>query len=156
MKRYLADKTSLNIMRLVILILTTVIIFLSYYYLDFLPWLMWIISIAAAAVGIFTVSFYLPMYFKSAGYYINSDKIVKKTGVFIKVNQCMRVESVQYITSVTTPFSKLTGFNFIILNAFGGKLILAFLSKKDMQEIHSFIFSKIKKRRVNNEKSASG
>jgi len=117
---------------------------------------MWIISIAAAAVGIFTVSFYLPMYFTSAGYYINSDKIVKKTGVFIKVNQCMRVESVQYITSVTTPFSKLTGFNFIILNAFGGKLILAFLSKKDMQEIHSFIFSKIKSRRVNNEKSASG
>jgi uncharacterized membrane protein YdbT with pleckstrin-like domain len=107
---------------------------------------MWIIIAILAVAGIFIGSVYLPVFFKSAGYYINSDKIVKKTGVFIKTNQCMKISSVQYITSVTTPFSMHTGFNFIILNAFGGSLILSFLSKKDMDEISSFIFDKIKSR----------
>lgn len=146
MKRYLADRTSLNIIRLVILIIMAVIILASYYYLSFIPVLMWIIIILSALTGIFIGSIYLPLYFKSAGYYINADKIVKKTGVFIKTNQCMKVSSIQYITSLTTPFSMHTGFNFIILNAFGGKLILPFLSKRDMEEINSFIFDKIKSR----------
>jgi uncharacterized membrane protein YdbT with pleckstrin-like domain len=146
MKRYLADRTSLNIIRFVILIIMTAAILVSYYYLSFIPVLMWIIIAILAVAGIFIGSVYLPVFFKSAGYYINSDKIVKKTGVFIKTNQCMKISSVQYITSVTTPFSMHTGFNFIILNAFGGSLILSFLSKKDMDEISSFIFDKIKSR----------
>lgn len=144
MKRYLADKTSLNIIRFIILILSVAVIILAYHYLSFIPIIMWIIIGIFSGLSIFVASVYLPFYFKSAGYYINSDKIIKKTGVFIKTNQCMKVTSVQYITSVTTPFSKHTGFNFVILNSFGGKLILAFLSKKDMDDITLFIFNKIK------------
>lgn len=146
MKRYLADKTSLNIIRLIILLLMTVIIILSYIYLAFLPVLMWSVIAAVTAAGIFAGSVYLPLYFKSAGYYINTDKIIKRTGVFIKTNQCMKLSSIQYLTSVTTPFSKHTGFNFMIVNAFGGKLIFSFLSKKDMEAIHSFISEQIKSR----------
>ena len=73
-----------NIIRFIILILSVAVIILAYHYLSFIPIIMWIIIGIFSGLSIFVASVYLPFYFKSAGYYINSDKIIKKTGVFIK------------------------------------------------------------------------
>ncbi|MGN0605622.1 MAG: PH domain-containing protein [Oscillospiraceae bacterium] len=137
MKRYLADRNSLNIIRLIILALMITLILLAHYYLIFLPWLMWIIITLCAVCGIFFASVYLPLFYRSAGYYISSEQIIKKTGVFIKNNQHMKMSAVQYATFITTPFSKFTGFNFIVFHAFGGNLVLMFLSRSDINSINA-------------------
>lgn len=51
----------------------------------------------------------------------------------------MRTSAVQYTTTVRTPFSKITGLNFLIFNAMGGKIIWLFLSRKDLDEILKLI-----------------
>lgn len=135
MKRYFADKTCLNIIRLLIILLTFAIVILSYIYLYFIPIVMWMMMIVCAVAGIFVSSVYLPLYFRNACYYISDIYVIKRTGVFIKVRQVMKIESIEFVTSITMPLSRFTGFNFLVINAFGGSMVLMFLSRRDMEEI---------------------
>lgn len=146
MKRYLADRTSLNIIRLIILIFMVSVVLLAHFYLYFFPLLMWTIITVCGISGVFFASVYLPLFFKRAGYYISSEQIIKRTGVFVKKNQYMRMSAIQYATFITTPFSNYTGFNFIVFHAFGGNLILFFLSKNDMNAINTMWHSRNEKK----------
>lgn len=92
-----------------------------------------VISISAIVIAI--VMIYLPMFFRSVKYTATNTEIVKTSGVFIKFHQSVRFSSVQYITTVKTPFSSKTGFNFIIFFVYGGQLNLLFLSEHDLEEI---------------------
>ena len=65
--------------------------------------------------------------------------ITKKSGVFFKVEQTVKFSSIQYLNIITSPFSKITGLNFIILNVYGGKMLLLFLRHSDSREILKYI-----------------
>lgn len=94
------------------------------------------ISVIAVSAIVFTiVMVYLPLFFRSVKYTATETEIVKTSGVFIKFHQSVRFSSVQYITTVRTPFSSKTGFNFIIFFVYGGQLNLLFLSEHDLEEI---------------------
>ena len=45
------------------------------------------------------------------------------------------MSAVQYTTAVCMPLSKYTSFNFLFINAYGGRLVCTFLSSSDMEEI---------------------
>lgn len=145
MKKYYADKTCLNLLRVLILILAAGLVAAAYYFLRPIPILMWILIGIFSAVYFFVGILWLPLYFSRASYLVSSKEIIRTTGFFWHMQQVMKVSAVQYATLITTPFSKYTGLNFILVNALGGSMLLLFLSRKDAEEILRTISSAIKK-----------
>ena len=90
-----------------------------------------LLCIIFLAAGFFTAIIYLPIYFKNLNYYVSNDRIIKESGFYFKKKQIIRIDKIQFTTSVSTPFSKLTGLNFIVLYAYGGMMTVMFLSDHD-------------------------
>lgn len=91
--------------------------------------------IAVITIVIFLDVIYLPLYFANLRYVTNEDTITKYSGVIFKTNKTIKFSTVQYTTSITTPFSDITGLNFAILFVYGGQLRLLFLDSHDCSEI---------------------
>ncbi|MGN0613893.1 MAG: PH domain-containing protein [Porcipelethomonas sp.] len=135
MKTYTADKTCLNMLRIIILSATVIVISVTAYFLAFIPIIMIIACSVFFIAGFFTSLIYLPVYFRNMKYYVSDEKIVKKSGFYFIKKQAVRVNRIQFTTSISTPFSKLTGLNFIILHTYGGILPIMFVSDHDFSEI---------------------
>ena len=114
---------------------TVGLIFVDYYFLYIFPMIMWIILIVFATAYVAIALIWLPLYFNNVSYMVSSQEVIRCTGFFMKIRQIMNVSAIQYVTSIATPFSNITGFNFVIVNALGGNLLLLYLSKKDSEEI---------------------
>ncbi len=136
MKHYYADKTCLNILKILILSVTFILLAVTVYFLSFIPIVMILLCIIFLAAGFFTAIIYLPIYFKNLNYYVSNDRIIKKSGFYFKKKQIIRIDKIQFTTSVSTPFSKLTGLNFIVLYAYGGMMTVMFLSDHDFAEFN--------------------
>lgn len=136
MKHYYADKTCLNILKILILSVTFILLAVTVYFLSFIPIVMILLCIIFLAVGFFTAIIYLPIYFKNLNYYVSNDRIIKESGFYFKKKQIIRIDKIQFTTSVSTPFSKLTGLNFIVLYAYGGMMTVMFLSDHDFAEFN--------------------
>lgn len=63
-------------------------------------------------------------------------ELLKKADFISKKKQIIRIDKIQFTTSVSTPFSKLTGLNFIVLYAYGGMMTVMFLSDHDFAEFN--------------------
>lgn len=143
MRRYFADRTCINLIRLVLLLVTALLDALAYYFipadprLSALPAVLWAVIIVVTVTGLFTAMIYLPLYFRHTCYYVSSEQIVKHSGCFLIRTQTLRRSAIQYTTSISTPFSKVTGLNFILLSAFGGSMLLLFLSKQDYEQLRT-------------------
>ncbi len=136
MKHYYADKTCLNILKILILYVTFILLAVTVYFLSFIPIVMILLCIIFLAAGFFTAIIYLPIYFKNLNYYVSNDRIIKESGFYFKKKQIIRIDKIQFTTSVSTPFSKLTGLNFIVLYAYGGMMTVMFLSDHDFAEFN--------------------
>lgn len=136
MKHYYADKTCLNILKILILSVTFILLAVTVYFLSFIPIVMILLCIIFLATGFFTAIIYLPIYFKNLNYYVSNDRIIKESGFYFKKKQIIRIDKIQFTTSVSTPFSKLTGLNFIVLYAYGGMMTVMFLSDHDFAEFN--------------------
>lgn len=80
----------------------------------------------------------IPLYYKKTRFMVSGDDIVKYTFLFNFKYQYMTMDSVKSISTIITPLSRITGLNFIIINALGAKIILPFLHKNDCREISLF------------------
>lgn len=136
MKHYYADKTCLNILKILILSVTFILLAVTVYFLSFIPIVMILLCIIFLAAGFFTAIIYLTIYFKNLNYYVSNDRIIKESGFYFKKKQIIRIDKIQFTTSVSTPFSKLTGLNFIVLYAYGGMMTVMFLSDHDFAEFN--------------------
>lgn len=136
MKHYYADKTCLNILKILILSVTFILLAVTVYFLSFIPIVMILLCIIFLDAGFFTAIIYLPIYFKNLNYYVSNDRIIKESGFYFKKKQIIRIDKIQFTTSVSTPFSKLTGLNFIVLYAYGGMMTVMFLSDHDFAEFN--------------------
>ncbi|MDE5946559.1 MAG: PH domain-containing protein [Oscillospiraceae bacterium] len=143
MKIYSADKTPLNIIRIISALITIVFLIICRY---FIPFYMIMISMMFifSASGIIMIFFYFPAMFRNMEFCIGNNEIKKKNGVFFRREQTVNISSVQYITTVCCVFRRLEGFNFIILNIYGGIMILPFLSNNTFREITSEINSTVR------------
>lgn len=135
MKKYTADKTCLNMLRVAILLLTVILVSVTAYFLAFLPVLMITLSSVFFTIGFFAALVYLPIYFRNMKYYVSDEKIVKISGFYFIKKQSVKIEKIQYTSTISTPFSKLTGLNIILLYAYGGMLPIMFVSDHDFAEI---------------------
>ena len=139
MKRYVPAKKALNSIRIIILILAVIVTALSYVFFNSHNIIMWIIICVCWGTAILYGIFFLPIYFKNTVYNIYDSDIRKKTGMIFFSKQNMKIRSIQYISTIITPFSRLTGLNFIIVNAWGGRMILCFLTRDEAMELSSYL-----------------
>lgn len=139
MKRYQADKNCMIFLRILIILIMVVLDTLVYVYLQKYSIIMYILMGVISILGIFFASIYVPIYFKKVSFTVSEELLLKESGFFIKVNQTMKVSSVQYITSIYIPLFRYIGFNFIIFNALGGSMIFTFLNTNDSDEIYNNI-----------------
>lgn len=131
MKIYNADRTPLNIIRIITAVLTAVIIILCRILIPFFTLMIVLISVFSAT-GIILIFFYFPAMFRNLEFYVGENTVKKMHGVFFRREQTINISSVQYIT---TAVCGLEGFCFIILNVYGGIMILPFLSHKNFKAI---------------------
>lgn len=151
MKKYYADRNSLNILRVLSLILLIVIgIVLKYVlyilqkrYPDYFAiegntvaeLIIWSLMIIFTAIYIVYILILLPLWYNNARYYVTEKDIIARTGVLVKNVQYMKLSAVQYTTKISAPLGRRMGFNFVIFNGYGGRLTFMFLSQKDADEI---------------------
>lgn len=152
MKKYYADRKSLKFLRVftflliicIIIALKYLLYFLEAKYPDYFAMpkftvpeiIVWIfIGLLVTAYVIFLMII-LPLWYRSVSYTLSADEIVIRSGVFFSNTVCVKMSSIQYTTTVSMPLSKYTSFNFLMINAYGGRLVMMFLSHSDMEEIH--------------------
>lgn len=110
----------------------------------------YIIIVVWTAAALFLVLL-VPLYYKKTRFMVSEDDIVKYTFLFTFKYQYITMDSVKSVSTIITPLSRLTGLNFIIINALGAKIFLPCLLKNDCIEITEFVNGIISKRheRVN-------
>ena len=146
MKKYYPSKNSLTCLRVIILIATILCCFVFRYFLGAYPIIMWTLIFIFCMFYVAFASIWLPLYFSKTVYFVSVLEVSKLSGVVFEKKQLMKVSSVQYVTRIHCPFSRLTGFNFIKAHALGGHIMLLFLSKKDAEEIGATLSSAIRQR----------
>lgn len=135
MKEYYADKACLKIIRLFVLVLTFLLILAAAYFFTFIPIIMIITCSVFFLTGFFIVFIYLPVYFKKIKYYVSDEKIIKISGFYFTKTQTISLCKIQYTVTMSAPFFKLCGLNFIFLYACGGVMPIMFLNERDFLEI---------------------
>lgn len=165
MKKYYADRRSLNILRVLAFILLIVIgIALKYvlyiaemkfpeYFvsgINAVEIVIWCIAGIFALIYILYILIILPLWYNNARYYVTDRDVIARTGVLVKNKQYMKLSAIQYTTRISAPLGRKSGFNFIIFNGYGGRLIFTFLSKSDADEITRLI----QKNAVDNKNSS--
>lgn len=126
-------------MRILLIVLTSGLIVLSAALLSAIPILMIILCVIFALVGLFITLIYLPVYFRNLTYTLSQNQIIRKSGFFFHKTQTMLIETIQFSSSICTPFSRITGLNFIMLYAYGGMMTIMFLKRCDFDEMCSFL-----------------
>lgn len=165
MKKYYVDRRSLNILRVLAFILLFVIgIALKYvlyiaemkfpeYFvsgINAVEIVIWCIAGIFALIYILYILIILPLWYNNARYYVTDRDVIARTGVLVKNKQYMKLSAIQYTTRISAPLGRKSGFNFIIFNGYGGRLIFTFLSKSDADEITRLI----QKNAVDNKNSS--
>ncbi len=162
MKKYYADKKSLNFLRVTVFIILIGLIlglkYLLYYIENKFPQLVlkpeisvpaiviWSLMAALAIAYVVIIIIILPMWYNSLCYMVSNEEIIINAGIFMKNKQYMKISSVQYTTVLSMPLSKFTSFNFLVISAHGGRLMCMFLSQKDADEMAAKIQSALKSR----------
>ena len=134
MKIYYPDRRSLTVLRVAVTAVALILIAAAKIFIKIYV-LMLVLSIFFAAAAVAVIAVYLPLYFSNLSYHADENGIKKCTGVFLKKSQAIKYSSVQYSTTVQTPFSRMTGLNFLVFYVYGGTFTMLFLRYNDMQEI---------------------
>lgn len=97
----------------------------------------YILIILWAVVGI-SLLILFPLFYKKTRFMVSKDDIVKYTFLFTFKYQYMTMDSVRSVSTIITPLSRVTGLNFIIINALGSKMVLPFILKNDCLKITKY------------------
>jgi len=162
MKKYYADRKSLKFLRVFTFLLIICIIIALKYLLYFLEAkfpdyfaiakvtvpeiIVWIFAALLVTAYVVFLLIILPLWYRSVSYTLSSDEIIIRSGVFMNTSTYVKMSAVQYITTVSMPFSRYTSFNFLLINAYGGQLAMMFLSRSDMEDIYKKIQSYLSSR----------
>lgn len=134
MRHYKADRSCLISLRLIVSGVSVVLIGVIRYLVSS-DIIFFGGCIVIAAIALFFMLIYLPLYIASIKYTATDKEIMRSSGVIIKFHQSVMYSSIQYTTVISTPLASRTGMNFIVFFVFGGQLRLMFLNRNDMQEI---------------------
>lgn len=102
------------------------------------------IIIAFIVFYLLFTAIFLRLWHKSLVYTVTSSEILSESGFFARTKNVMKLSSIQFVTGVSLPFSKISSFNFITLGALGGTMVMMFLSDEDYAEILDILNSTVK------------
>ena len=146
MRKYTLKPSALYLICGAIFILAAALTFLAWQLLSSFRILMY------ALIGLFWVVavvfgfFLIPMYFRRTVIYISSNEITVHSGLIFLRRDHMKMSAVQYVTKVSLPLGGVTGFNFIVVRALGGSVVMPFLNIIDCDEILDILHLEIQKR----------
>lgn len=135
MRPYRADQSPLRLLQLACLFLYTLLSIAALMFLRFTPAIQRAVLLVLLAALLVSAFVCLPLYFGSIAVYACERGVVVRTGVLRVTRKIMRMNAIQYISVVITPFSRVTGLNFIVVHALGGRMIIPFLSRNDTEEL---------------------
>ncbi|MGN0660717.1 MAG: PH domain-containing protein [Oscillospiraceae bacterium] len=136
MKVYRPKISAFFASELVVVIVFAALFFAARYYVSVLPVAYGVVRLVLAAAYCALAFIYLPILFARTKCVVEDGRITSCFGAFINNEVVVEKSDIQYITLVKTPLSKITGLNFLLLNAFGGRVIIYFLSYKQASEIY--------------------
>lgn len=87
---------------------------------------------------------FLRLWHKSLVYTVTDSEILSESGFFVHTQNVMKLSSIQFVTGISLPFSKISSFNFITAGALGGTLMMMFLSDEDYKEILDYLNTVVK------------
>jgi len=134
MRHYRPDRRGLTALRILLLVLSSAIIITINYFVPSREVAI-VIDILVAAVVLAAMLIYLPLYFSSLKYTVTDTEIISDSGVILHFHQSVKINSIQYTAVVSSPFSRFTGLNFLLLFVYGGQMNLMFMRYEDMLEI---------------------
>ncbi len=146
MRKFTPKPAALLTLRILILIVAVAATVLVYVYLDSFKTLMTVAICVLWALAVIFALVLLPIYFRRTVMYISGTELSIHTGMLFLKRSHMRVSAVQYISVVTLPLAKLTGFNFLAVHGLGGTIVLPFLSTDDAKVIADALQLEIQKR----------
>jgi hypothetical protein len=127
--------------------LGTALDFVLYRYAIMLPDdILRIISMIFWALILIVAVIVIPHYFIHAKVIVTNSEIASAGGFITNRNDYMTVNSVKSVSVIITPLGTLTGFNFVVINALGAKMLLCFLRKQDVILISKHINDMIRRR----------
>ena len=139
MKEYSADLGAMKLLQITVCLLATLLIFASVKFLSRWAVIMWILTGLFALAAIVISFFCMPLYFSNLRCIVTSNQVTIRTGMFFRREQSIRLQSVQFVQTITGPWDGVLGMNFIILYVYGGSLMIFFLKKPDRQELTEFL-----------------
>jgi hypothetical protein len=108
--------------------------------------IMQIISMTFWALILLVALIVIPHYFIHSKVIITSSEIASAGGFFCNTNDYMTVDSIKSVSVIITPLGSLTGFNFVVVNALGARMLLCFMRKQDVILISKHINDMIRRR----------
>ena len=127
-------KAVLPLFQLISAAFTVAVVFVAYTYIP-VRIIMLIVCGVFTAAGAFIVFIYFPLWFSHLQYSIDSETITKKSGAIFRFERTVKFSSIQFCDIISTPFSSHTSLNFLVLNVYGGKMLLLFLKKSELDLI---------------------
>lgn len=146
MRKYTLKPAALYIMSGALFILAALVTLLAVQYLVSVKILMYSVIALFCAIAVLLGLILLPMYFRRTVIYISPYEITVHSGLIFLRRDHMKMSAVQYVTRVSLPLSGFSGFNFVILRALGGSIVLPFLNSVDADEIVETVHLEISKR----------
>lgn len=147
MKRYLPAKRAMLTFYLLLAAVGAALNFILYRYITMLPAeILQIISVALWTLILLIAIIVIPHYFIHSKVVITSNEIAAAGGFITYKNDYMPISSIKSVSVVITPLGTLTGFNFVIVNSLGARMLLCFLRKNDVIAIAQRINELIRSR----------
>lgn len=145
MKRYMPAKRAMLTFYLLLSALGAALNIVIYRYVTILPEeYLRIVSIIMWAIMLLIAAIVIPHYFICAKVIVTKNEIAAAGGFITVRNDYMPISSVKSVSVIVTPFGFFTGFNFVVINALGARLVLSFLRKKDARDIAAAVNSLIR------------
>ncbi len=146
MRKFTPKTSALLTLRILILLVTALATVLVYVYLSSFKIIMYTLIALFWTLALVFVLILLPIYFRRTVIYLSPTELSLHTGMIFSSREHMRVSAVQYISMITLPLSRLTGFNFLTVHGLGGTIILPFLSFSDIEILADALQLEIQKR----------
>ena len=139
MKEYSADFSAMKLLQILVCLFAALLIAASARFLYRWVVLMWSLIILFAVTAVVLSFFCMPLYFSNLKCLVTANQVTIRTGMFFQREQSIRLQSVQFVQTVTGPWDGILGLNFIILYVYGGSLMIFFLKKSDRLEFTEFL-----------------
>lgn len=145
MKRYLPAKRAMLTFYALLAALGAALNIMIYRYVTVLPEeYLRIVSTVMWAFLVLIAVIVVPHYFFCAKLILTNNEIASAGGFITVKNDYMPISSVKSVSVIITPLGSLTGFNFVVINALGARMLFSFLRKKDAKDIAASINSLIR------------